>query len=80
MMLTVNMHDAKTTLSKLVEQALAGEEVVIAKAGVPLVKLIPVQRIEAPRKPGRFKGQIVIAPDFDKTPEEIVSAFEGGSE
>lgn len=79
-MLTVNMHDAKTTLSKLVEQALAGEEVVIAKAGIPLVKLVPVQRIEAPRKPGRFKSQIVIAPDFDTTPEEVISAFEGGSE
>lgn len=80
MSLTVNMHDAKTTLSKLVDQAIAGEEVIIAKAGVPLVKLIPVQHIDAPRKPGRFKGQIVIAPDFDITPEEIVAAFEGDSE
>ncbi len=76
-MLTVNMHDAKTTLSKLVEKALAGEEVVIAKAGIPLVTLVPIQRNETPRKPGRFKGQIVMAPDFDKTPEEVISAFEG---
>jgi len=79
-MLTVNMHDAKTTLSKLVEQALAGEEVVIAKAGVPLVTLVPIRRNEAPRKPGRFKGQIEIAPDFDKTPEDILSAFEGDTQ
>lgn len=76
-MITVNMHDAKSNLSRLVEQVLAGEEVVIAKAGVPAVRLVPVQSIQAKRKPGRFKGKITLAPDFGETPEEVVAAFEG---
>lgn len=76
-MTVVNMHDAKTGLSKLVERALAGEEVIIARAGVPLVTLTPIRQVDAPRKPGRYKDRIVIAADFDETPEEVVSAFEG---
>ncbi len=76
-MLTVNMHDAKSQLSKLVEQALSGEDVVIAKAGIPAVRLVPVQRNQAERKPGRFKGKVTLAPDFDETPEEVIAAFEG---
>ena len=76
-MRTVNMHEAKTKLSSLVEAALSGEEVVIARAGTPLVKLVPVGRDARPRKPGRFKGMIRMAPDFDQTPEAIIAAFEG---
>jgi prevent-host-death family protein len=75
----VNMHEAKTKLSSLVEEALAGEDVIIAKAGTPLVKLIPVHRDTQPRKPGRFKGMIRMAADFDQTPEEIIAAFEGNA-
>jgi prevent-host-death family protein len=71
------MHEAKTKLSSLVEAALAGEDVIIAKAGTPLVKLVPVRRDTRPRQPGRFKGMIRMAPDFDQTPEGIVAAFEG---
>ena len=77
---TVNMHEAKTKLSSLVEEAVAGEEVVIAKAGMPMVRLVPVQRDTRPRKPGRFKGKISIAADFDHTPEEVIEAFEGNVE
>jgi len=73
----VNMHEAKTKLSSLVEEALSGEDVVIAKAGAPMVKLIPIQKDIRQRKPGRFKDSIKIAPDFDETPEEIINAFEG---
>lgn len=76
-MRTVNMHEAKTKLSSLVEAALAGEDVIIARAGTPLVKLVPVGRDTRPRQPGRFKGQIRMAPDFDQTPEDIIVAFEG---
>lgn len=76
-MLKVNMHDAKSKLSKLVEQALSGEDVVIAKAGVPAVRLVPVQRIQTDRIPGRFKGKVTLAPDFDATPEDVIAAFEG---
>jgi prevent-host-death family protein len=74
---TVNMHEAKTTLSRLVERALAGEEVVIAKDGRPLVRLVPVRAPEAPRRPGRLRGRLRMAPDFDRTPDDVVDAFEG---
>jgi prevent-host-death family protein len=74
---TVNMHEAKTTLSRLVERALAGEEVVIAKDGKPLVKLVPIRVPEAPRQPGRLRGRLRMAPDFDRTPEDVIDAFEG---
>jgi prevent-host-death family protein len=74
---TVNMHEAKTTLSRLVERALAGEEVVIAKDGKPLVKLVPIRVPEAPRRPGRLRGRLRMAPDFDHTPEDVIDAFEG---
>lgn len=74
---TVNMHEAKTKLSALVAEAIAGEEVIIAKAGTPLVKLVPLHLETKPRTPGRFKGQIIMAPDFDETPKEIIADFEG---
>ena len=64
----VNMDQAKASLSRLVERALAGEEVVIARNGEPLVKLVPIQKPAElkPRVPGRSKGKIWIAPDcFD---------------
>ena len=73
----VNMHEAKTKLSKLVEDALAGEEIILAKAGKRLVRLVPYEGHPQPRKPGRLKGKIKIEPDFDQTPEEIIAAFEG---
>ncbi len=78
-MKTFNMHDAKSQLSSLVEQAMAGEDVVIAKAGKPMVKLVPVQRDTQPRKPGRFAGRITLSPDFDETPEGVVDLFEGNN-
>ena len=67
----VNMHEAKTSLSRLVERALAGEEVVIARNGEPLVKLVPIPKERKPRVPGKMRGQIWIAPDcFDPMSEE----------
>ena len=67
----INMHEAKTTLSRLVERALAGEEVIIGRNGTPLVRLVPVVKKAEPRVPGRLKGQIWISPDFEFTDEEI---------
>jgi prevent-host-death family protein len=67
----VNMHLAKTTLSRLVERALAGEEVIIGRAGKPLVRLVPVPSKAEPRVPGRSKGRVWISPDFELTDEEI---------
>ena len=73
----VNIHQAKTELSKLIGDVLVGEEVVIAKAGKPVVKLIPFKKTKKLRKPGSAKGQIWIAPDFNAPlPEEILKSFE----
>lgn len=77
---TVNMHEAKTTLSRLVELALAGEEVIIARDGRPLVKLVPIRASQEPRRPGRLRGRLRMAPDFDSTPDDLIDAFEGKAE
>jgi prevent-host-death family protein len=74
---TVNIHEAKTHLSRLVERVEAGEEVVIARAGRPVARLVPLRRLTKPRVPGQWRGQIVIAPDFDAVNEEIIRDFEG---
>jgi prevent-host-death family protein len=74
---TVNMHQAKSSLPRLVERALAGEEVVIARNGKPLVRLVPVAKERQPRVPGRGRGKIWISPDFEFTDEEIAELFEG---
>jgi len=74
-MTTLNLYEAKTQLSKLVDRAAAGEEIVIAKAGKPMARLVPLEP-RRPRKSGFLKGQIWIADDFDETPEEIIRDFE----
>jgi prevent-host-death family protein len=77
---TVNLYDAKTNLSSLVERAAAGEEIIIAKAGRPLARLVPLARRTTPRPLGFLAGQVVVGPDFDEPlPEEILAAFEGRS-
>lgn len=76
-MLSINMHEAKSQLSKLVERALAGEEIIIARAGQPLVRLMPILQDATPRVAGHMAGKIVLADDFDATPEEIIAAFTG---
>lgn len=72
----VNIHDAKTHFSRIVERVEAGEEVVIARAGRPVARLVPYRRQTAPRVPGRWRDQITIAPDFDAVNDEIASEFE----
>ncbi len=74
----VNIHQAKTHLSRLVEQAAAGEEIIIGKAGRPMARLIAYAPERKPRVPGALRGRIRIAEDFDLTPEWLVEAFEGG--
>ncbi len=77
---TVNMHEAKTHLSRLVERALEGEEVTIAKAGRPLVKLVPVEQpaIDTSKRFDFMKGQIKIPENFDRWMEnEIAEMFYG---
>jgi prevent-host-death family protein len=76
----VNLYEAKTQLSELVERAARGEEVVIAKAGQPKARLVPLAPSSRPRKPGAWKGRVVIGPDFDAPlPEDLLAAFEGRS-
>jgi prevent-host-death family protein len=74
----VNMHQAKSTLSRLVQRALDGEEVVIARNGEPLVKLVPIPKTLKPRVPGRLKGKIWVSPDFDAPDPELEQLFEEG--
>jgi prevent-host-death family protein len=76
-MKTVNIHEAKTQLSRLLEEAARGEEIVIAKAGRPYVRLVPCLPERTPRTLGGWEGRVRIAEDFDQTPEEVVAAFEG---
>ena len=74
----VNIHTAKTHLSRLVDEVAAGEEIVIAKAGKPVARLMPYAPQREPRQPGLMKGKIWIADDFDDPlPEEILAAFRG---
>ncbi len=76
---TVNVHEAKTHLSRLLDRAAKGETITIAKAGKPLARLVPFRKRKEPRRPGRWKGKLRVAEDFDATPEEVISAFEGGT-
>ena len=72
----VNMHQAKSQLSKLGKLAWEGEEIVIAKAGEPWLYLTPYrERVEA-RKPGGLEGEIWMSPDFDQEDEELIEAIE----
>lgn len=78
-MTAVNIHEAKTHLSRLVDQAVAGEEVIISKSGRPLVKLVPVTGT-AERRLGLLAGRIRVPDDFNAPlPQEVLSRFEGGS-
>lgn len=61
----VNIHEAKTHLSRLVEDVAAGEEVIIAKAGKPVARLVAFEKPAKPRTPGALRGRIKIAEDFD---------------
>ena len=76
-MARVGMHEAKTQLSKLVERAEAGEDVVIQRNGKPAVRLVPV--VEEPRSlasvRGAWRGRVHIAEDFDELPDDIADAL-----
>jgi len=77
MALQVNIHEAKTNLSKLLTRVSAGEEVIIAKAGKPIARLVPVVERPTQRTPGSAKGKVTISADFDAPlPKAVVEAFE----
>ncbi len=72
----VNVQEAKTHLSRLLERVAVGEEIVLARAGTPIARLVPFRA--APRRPGRGKGRITMAEDFDAPlPDEVIEGFEG---
>ncbi|MBZ0185661.1 MAG: type II toxin-antitoxin system Phd/YefM family antitoxin [Candidatus Obscuribacterales bacterium] len=74
----INIHQAKTNLSRLVERVLNGEEIVISRSGKPVAKLVPFTKRTTVRKLGLMKGRIRMKPDFDAPlPEEFLDAFEG---
>lgn len=70
-----NISEAKAQLSALIEKVLAGEEVIIAKAGKPVARLIRYENRRRNRRPGALKGEIKIADDFDELPEDISKAL-----
>ena len=77
MTIVVNVHQAKTHLSRLLERVRQGEEVVIARAGIPVARLVPVAPAPQPRTPGSAKGLVVVRPDFDAPlPEDVLRGFE----
>lgn len=74
-MMIRNIAEAKAELSALIAEVQKGREVILAKAGKPVAKLVPYRGAAAPRVPGSMAGKIRIAPDFDSLPEDMAEAF-----
>jgi prevent-host-death family protein len=78
--MTVSIYEAKTNLSKLIAKVeLTGGEIVIRRHNMPVAKLVPFRPSVEPRRLGEWKGQVVIADDFDTLPAEIAAAFDGAN-
>lgn len=75
----VNIHEAKTHLSRLLEEVEAGEELVIARNGRPVARIVPFGGTGT-RTPGAWRGKVQIPDDFDALPSDLLAAFEGGEE
>ena len=79
MSIIINVHEAKTHFSKLLDQAHAGREIILAKAGKPYARLVPLEEAQSARVPGRWKNRLVLADDFeDPLPEDELKAWEQG--
>jgi len=74
---TVNVHEAKTHLSRLLEAVERGEDVVIARSGKPVARRVPAVPQGTRRMPGVWRGRVAIAEDFDDTPRGLVAMFQG---
>ncbi|HUD37634.1 MAG TPA: type II toxin-antitoxin system prevent-host-death family antitoxin [Streptosporangiaceae bacterium] len=75
---SVNVYEAKTHLSQLLDRAAAGEEIVIARAGRPIARLVALSDASSRRRaPGAWRGKVSIADDFDELPAEMDAAFRG---
>lgn len=80
-MTQVNIHEAKTNLSQLLSRAILGEDIIIAKAGKPIVRLVPVEEPVQDRILGQDEGLFTVPEDFnDSVPEDILLAFEGSAD
>ena len=76
-----NMHDAKTHLSRLAERAAGGEEILIARNGRPVARLVPLEDSRPPRRLGLWKGKVQISEDFDEPlPDEVQRYYEGAGD
>jgi len=76
-MRSIKVHEAKTNLSKLIEQACRGEEVIIARGTIPVVRLIPIGEVRGRRQPGVLRGKLRVGPEFfEPLPAEELSAWE----
>jgi prevent-host-death family protein len=76
---TVNIHQAKTHLSRLVERAERGEEIIIARSGRPVARLVPLAQAAERRVFGQMRGQITVSDDFDDPlPDDLLAAFYDG--
>ena len=74
----VNIHEAKTHLSRIVEEVAAGAEVVIAKSGKPMARLVPIARSSSPKRLGSLRGKVHVPDDFNAPlPPEVLDTFEG---
>jgi prevent-host-death family protein len=74
----VDIHEAATHLSQLVQEAAEGSEIVIARAGKPAARLVPLGPVREPRQPGMLAGRFEVAADFDAPlPEDVIADFEG---
>ena len=73
----VNIHEAKTNLSRLVQRAEAGEEIVIGRAGVPVARLVAWRPDGSSRRPGVWRGRVRMGADFDDLPDEVAAALRG---
>ena len=78
-MKTVNTHEAKTNLSRILGEVEAGEEYVVARSGKPIARLMPYHPRGLTAGPGKWRDRIVIGEDFDEEDERVVSLFEGPS-
>ena len=76
MTVQVNIYEAKSNFSKLINQVIAGEEVIVAKSGKPVAKLVPFEKPSQNRKPGSAKGKLILSDDFDAPlPDDILEEF-----
>ena len=78
-MIVTSIHEASKNLPRLIDKAASGEEIVIAKAGKAVAKLVAYRPSAEPRKPGLWRGQVRISKDFDSLPEDLLAAFNGDS-